>query len=323
MEGVIDLTQVAVQTPLGSLRRDHPGRLWNLRELMNTFRAKILCTRVRNLTWLKDAFNHHAGKIPSGTFLTAQASFAQELQQSLLLCHELGFIDAHKTLTRVQKVLHGGNVDASRLTGEAMRAHDALLDDMDKHKYVHIDAALAQYVDAQRPFGDEVWEEFKEARTDITEAGNCIAVGLGTAAVFHLMRVAEHGLRAVGRKFRVSVKFKGRPQAIEYTDWQDVITAIRNQITAARSVTNKKERQRRLDFYSDVADQSEYIKDIWRNTVSHARKGYNLNEAIGVHQRVEGYMTRLAKELGAMKTTPTSGASKPSRVRQFPTSAPK
>jgi hypothetical protein len=39
-----------------------------------------------------------------------------------------------------------------------------------------------------------------EAAPEIKEAGNCLAVGLNTAAVFHVMRASECGLRVLAEE---------------------------------------------------------------------------------------------------------------------------
>jgi hypothetical protein len=49
------------------------------------------------------------------------------------------------------------------------------------------------------PFGKEIPTQFPTARDDIEEAGKCLAFGRGTACVFHLMRIMEVGLRALGQ----------------------------------------------------------------------------------------------------------------------------
>jgi hypothetical protein len=182
-----------------------------------------------------------------------------------------------------------------------MRAHDALLDDMDKRKYVYVDLAFVDYLDTQALYGPVVWKKFPRARRDITEAGNCLALGSSTAAVFHAMRVAEHGLRALAKKLGAKTKHTGAVQPIEYADWDTVITAIKNRIASLRPLSRGPIKTRNLEFYSDMAEQCEYMKDIWRNTISHTRRPYNVGEAVGVLKRVEDLMKRLATDLRRMR----------------------
>jgi hypothetical protein len=157
------------------------------------------------------------------------------------------------------------------------RAHlkvvdEAILRDIGKFAFLWVDQDRRSFVDADALFGSEVKAAFPSAADDIREAGNCLAAECNTAAVFHLMRVSEHGLRAVARRLRVKLTHKGVKQPIEYADWNKVITAIQNEIISLRTLTSGPKQDRRLNFYSDIAEQAEYIKDIWRNRISHARR---------------------------------------------------
>src|SRR5439155_6631659 len=48
-------------------------------------------------------------------------------------------------------------------------------------------------------FGEQVTTAFPSVAFDVEEAGNCYAFARPTACVFHLMRVMETGLKALGR----------------------------------------------------------------------------------------------------------------------------
>jgi hypothetical protein len=190
-----------------------------------------------------------------------------------------------------------------------IRAHfitlvDDVIDDAGRHAFLWVHPDRVRFVDADTLFDTKdakVSVAFKEAKADIVSAGGCIAAELPTAAVFHLMRVAEYGLRAVGKKLRVRLKHRGARMPIEYGDWNDVIAAIRGQIAKARTLSRGPKKDAALTFYSDVADQCEYMKDIWRNTISHTRRPYLMNEALAVMSRVEAFMVRLATELRTAK----------------------
>jgi hypothetical protein len=50
-----------------------------------------------------------------------------------------------------------------------------------------------KYWDKEHLFGETVSQKFKDASGDIESAGNCLALGQGTACVFHLMRAMDGG----------------------------------------------------------------------------------------------------------------------------------
>jgi hypothetical protein len=52
-------------------------------------------------------------------------------------------------------------------------------------------------------FGQLVADRFPDAADDISEAGKCLALQRGTAAVMHLMRVVEVGLKALAKFLRI------------------------------------------------------------------------------------------------------------------------
>ena len=65
---------------------------------------------------------------------------------------------------------------------------------------------------------------FKSATPEIEDAVDCFALDKPTASVFHLMRIAEHGLRALARERKVKLP-KGKP--IEWGTWQDLIREVK------------------------------------------------------------------------------------------------
>lgn len=167
-----------------------------------------------------------------------------------------------------------------------------------KLKFAYIPPVNAQYFEQEALFGEKVNAEIAEANQDIKDAGNCIAASLDTAAVFHLMRVAEHGLRGLARKLKVKLKHKGQPCSLELGDWEQVITEIKNKITATRQLPKgSAQRKVKLELYSDAADHCTFMKDIWRNNMAHTRKPYRQSEAIAILERVRDFMQFLARIL--------------------------
>lgn len=150
----------------------------------------------------------------------------------------------------------------------------------------------AEYFNNQELFGEVVNQKFPKAVEDIKEAGNCYATGNNTACVFHLMRVVEHGLRALAK--RLKVKFKS---SIELETWESIIKAIESEIH--KIITQPKSRKRAddLEFYSGAAAQFRYFKDAWRNHVMHTRTSYDENQAMSVMAHVREFMQHLAIRL--------------------------
>jgi hypothetical protein len=90
------------------------------------------------------------------------------------------------------------------------------MDELSYKKFAFIGPDFAPYCEQEKLFGEEVYNSFEVARREIKDAGNCLAADLGTAAVFHLMRTAEFGMRALAQERHVKIKNR----QLDYADWQ-------------------------------------------------------------------------------------------------------
>jgi len=141
-------------------------------------------------------------------------------------------------------------------------------------------------------FGAEVSEKFKLAQEDIKESGNCYAVGLYTACVFHVMRVLEHGLRALVKN--VGLKFYRQ-------SWGTIIKKIKDkidlEIISLSGQPKDIARTERLQFLSQIAQEFTYFKDGWRNYVMHGEDKYDGPKALSILNHVKTFMAHLATRL--------------------------
>jgi hypothetical protein len=136
-------------------------------------------------------------------------------------------------------------------------------------------------------FGADVAQNFPSSALDIAEAGKCLALNRPTACVFHLMRVMEIGLRAIGAAL-------GIPYA---PSWESYITQINNKV-------KEKHKEKTVDwkrdesFFKDAAARLETVKLAWRNPVVHVRaSAYTDREAQEIYDSVKMYMRHLATRL--------------------------
>jgi hypothetical protein len=150
---------------------------------------------------------------------------------------------------------------------------------------------------AKQDWGNVI-EAIPDSQDDIREGLYCYALERNTAAVFHLMRVAEYGLRVLAKQLRVSLdlKHKGHIIPIDYAEWQKVITAIKNKLDRIKQLSSGPKREAQLERLSDAGDHCLFMKDIWRNAVSHARKPYSEAEAKAAMGRVHEFMAFVSRE---------------------------
>lgn len=75
------------------------------------------------------------------------------------------------------------------------------------------------------------------------------------------MRVAEYALRLLARNVKITLTHKGKTHPIEYAEWDQVITQIKNKISAVRQLSKGRPKDDVLKLFSSAADHCEYMKD--------------------------------------------------------------
>jgi hypothetical protein len=175
--------------------------------------------------------------------------------------------------------------------------HDDLVEGLGQYSFATVPRERAKYFENSALFGENVKATFPLASDDIREAGNCFATGAYTATIFHLMRTAEHGLRALARKLRVRLRDNKKPQPIDFATWDKVISGCKRKIESYHKLSRGPRRAGKLELYSQVADHCLFMRDIWRDSVSHARKSYIESETQAAMERVRGFMEFTARVL--------------------------
>ena len=160
-------------------------------------------------------------------------------------------------------------------------------------KFAYIPSEKAHYFERDDLFGKTVHENSSaELNAEIKAAGNCLAADLNTAAVFHLMCVVEHGLRALARHLKVKSVKKLVP--IELGTWEEIITALGKKVEALGKTTRSKKREKELDFYNELLVEYRGFKDFWRNKVAHARVSYSPTKAKAAFEHVRAFTEKLS-----------------------------
>ena len=93
------------------------------------------------------------------------------------------------------------------------------------------------------------WEKaltaFPDVQRDAFCATDCYALGHDVASVFHSMRVAEIGLRALATERRIKLP-KGKP--VEWATWQEIIRELDKEIAAIGKKPAGKTKDAALEF---------------------------------------------------------------------------
>lgn len=84
-----------------------------------------------------------------------------------------------------------------------------------------------------------------------------------------------------------------------------MISAIQNKIKKIRQRPVGPKREEELQFLSNAADHCEYMKDIWRNELSHTRRWYKKEEALSVINRVREFVVAVGEHRNSPLATDT------------------
>lgn len=192
-----------------------------------------------------------------------------------------------KSVERLGWLLDQPGITTFQLEAPLRDITTRLLDEMSlSHVYVLQNSTAMLYRATECLFGEELLLAFPSAEEDIRQAGNCVALHQGTAAVFHLMRVMERGLKALGKRL-------GIPYA---PSWESYIKQIDARI-AAKHKTKGVAWRRDEKFYRDLAGDLLTIKHAWRNPTMHIDRAYAPEEALSVFIPVRSFMQRLSTKI--------------------------
>lgn len=279
-----------------------PRKVWDFQEIMNTFDAWGIAIHLQKISSLRERLEAIKGRGGGGSVpAIGQLHEACSVIDNVAgICQQVGFLDA---VQNIQPIILGlGNIqreppDVSTVLQLIEQLDRVVCKELSAFRFVSVNPKSAELFEQDRLFGNAVYAAFKDARQELKDAGNCIALELYDAAIFHLIRVSEYGLRALARRLRARLTDKGRPQRIEYADWNKIIKACKDKIEESRKLSVGPKKLDRLQLYSDAADHCEYMKDLWRNNISHARRRYLYPDALAAFDRVRAFTVFLAEKV--------------------------
>lgn len=212
----------------------------------------------------------------------------QDLEKVEVECHALGLKESESRIILLRERLkHIGQIQCAALAMSVQDIEFTFMAEIGDRTFAFIPGERVEFFERERLFGDIVFEKFPSARAEIKDAGNCLAAGLNTAAVFHLMRVVELGMRALSAHLGATFH-----AGVEYADWSEIERGLTDAIKASRP--QGKERAEATLFYSELLIEFSAFKGAWRNSVMHTRGHYSEHDAKGVLGHVRSFMQRLA-----------------------------
>ncbi len=265
-----------------------PGELWSLWDMLklNAGEFYVAVTLLQESHTYIDALNGHDEFVePEKVVADEVADHITALANDLL--KSLQILDAKVTAIAVKNLLM--MLGSKKLTYGALGRiysdiNSRLQDELSLVQVFVMDTGKARYFSPSSPlFGQEVADKFPHAIPDIEDAGKCLALGQGTATVYHLMRVMEHGLRAIGLML-----------GIEYApSWEAYLKQIRKNFDMPRA--DKEDWWKKAEpFFREVEGDLTSVKIVWRNPTMHIHRRFSPQEAEEIFSAVKAFMTRIA-----------------------------
>jgi hypothetical protein len=292
--------------------RLQPGRLWSLWEMVNfSFSSantllselRLSISVARNNMEIVEREGGHARVMALGSQKNLEAlsqadegvKFCATLAEKIFSSLRCPHVDA-----AIKRLRYWLEADENHKTwAELFRRSVALRD--------AIETEFKEYLFYQYPKGKgeklKAWREdwgksiaaFPAIELDVFAATDCYALQHNTASVFHSMRVAEIGLRAVVRERRLTLP-KDKP--VEWGTWQEIIRALDDEIKAIGVHKRAGEaKDKALEFYSGARADLNGFKDEFRNLVSHVRVNYDEFQAIRALTNVNTFMERISVKI--------------------------
>ena len=205
-------------------------------------------------------------------------------------------------------------MDHSALMVHLERTEHELIRVLNRYTVLHVASDRVAYLNLDeanrvRPFvfSEAVAQAFPSALRDTQEAGYCLATDSNTAAVFHLMRVTEFGLRALATDR--NVEFKDKP--LSEKEWGQILNSLESKLTGLRQANanawqNKELREPQIRYYSELVQELRGFNDAWRKHVSHADAlaFYDHGHAVSIYGHVRTFMLKLSEKVSEYSQTP-------------------
>lgn len=280
-----------------------PRRLWSLADVIkqSVWRFVNAGIRMHNFQLVLDSLE---SRVTNPTLASVLAGLdTNELNEKTrenltLFINDLRILAGEFDLPTSSALLGAAAGDLPRTSREMNWLLLSVRAEVNGKLFLYVPNERSGFYEKDDILSEKATKAFPTAHIELREAGNCYAAERYTACVFHAMRAAEIGLRALA--VDLEVEFPDKP--LELAEWQNIIQKSESQIEAivnkrARDKDQAKERDENRKFYSSAASQFRYFKDGWRIRVAHARETYTGSQALSVLSHAREFFEELSERL--------------------------
>ncbi len=246
-----------------------PGRLWTLWDMIGTY-GYLLC----RLLELTDAAANR-------TLEDNDDSLKSLLN---LANNQANALDLESTKLQVYRLLEMRITKESsmRICSELNQLHTRIIDDLRGKWFLYIAKDMAQYWNNEDLFG--LGTKFKQAHIEIKNAGQCLAVGQGTACVLHLGRVMDTVVKFLAVRLKMKIGSK--------CTLGSLLNNMDEKIKRLPQDTIK--RKAKQQQWSEARTHLLHVKDAWRDRPMHGTENYSQERAKEIFGTMRVLMRHLA-----------------------------
>ena len=206
---------------------------------------------------------------------------------------ELAELEARLTISEVDRFidrLESYAITVSEFSYFVKSVRLRLQDEMSSTNLLALNSEDQNYFSPRSPlFGDLIPEKFPtNGEFELDEAAKCLALGRPTAAVFHLMRLMEVGIRALARCLQIPDPLKPAER-----NWGHIIGEIKKRIDA-RWPTAATRAHGDGALFEQLHASLDAVRNPWRNATMHVESKYTDDQAKHILIAVKGFMEKLA-----------------------------
>lgn len=228
-----------------------------------------------------------SGQRPQSTSVSTVIGELTTLRRN---CIPLGLTNTLAQIDRVEKMCDANrNYTYSQISTAILEVSSRLQDELEARKIYMVSSERNAYLVGNQ-FAPSVGERFPDATEDMDEAARCFAFERPTACIFHLMRVTEHGLKAVADLLEIKD---------HAPTWEPIIRKMDAELKADYKDRKYKGNQ---EFLANASTHLHAVKVAWRNRTMHVERVNTMEHAKEIYNATSGFMRYLAENFPSKKT---------------------
>jgi hypothetical protein len=211
-------------------------------------------------------------------------------------CEELGLamsrIKAREAASLIQSHIDARSNNPVDVRPIARAVADYVETEIKTRIFFTVRPELVPHLEGRPGFGEAVAAAFPGVSYDIDEAGKCLALSRSTAAVFHLMRIVEAAVKAMGACL-------GIPDPVKDADrnWGGFQRKIKSAMENRDNNSQTHWKPTDKAFFESAFAHLDAIRIAWRNPTMHVENKYTNEEADGIYACVRAFAKTMASRM--------------------------